>query len=64
MRFIDFLKDKTLNEMAIERKIAISVSDSQFNSVITHFIESIYWTGPKISSSRRGMGETDKRIFK
>lgn len=33
MRFIDFLKNKALNEMAVERRVAISVSDSQFNSV-------------------------------
>ena len=64
MRFIDFLKNKALNEMAVERRIAISVSDSQFNSVITHLLKGIYWIGSKISSSRRGVEETDKRISK
>lgn len=39
MRFIDFLKNKALNEMAVERRVAISVSDSQFNSVITHLLK-------------------------
>ena len=39
MRFIDFLKNKALNEMAVERKIAVSVSDSQFNSIITHLLK-------------------------
>ena len=39
MRFISFLKNKTLNEMTVERRIAISVSDSQFNSVITHLLK-------------------------
>ena len=37
MKFIDYLKNKALNEMAVERKIAVSVSDSQFNSIITHY---------------------------
>ena len=39
MKFIDYLKNKALNEMAVERKIAISVSDSQFNSIITHLLK-------------------------
>ena len=39
MRFIDFLKNRALNEMAVERRVAISVSDSQFNSVITHLLK-------------------------
>ena len=39
MRFMDFLKNKTLNEMAVERRVAISVSDSQFNSMITHLLK-------------------------
>ncbi len=39
MTFIDYLKNKALNEMAVERKIAISVSDSQFNSIITHLLK-------------------------
>ena len=39
LRFIDFLKNKALNEMAVERRVAISVSDSQFNSVITHLLK-------------------------
>ena len=39
MRFIDFLKNKALTEMAVERRVAISVSDSQFNSVITHLLK-------------------------
>ena len=39
MTFIDFLKNKSLNEMAVERKIAVSVSDSQFNSIITHLLK-------------------------
>ena len=64
MRFIDFLKNKALNEMAVERRIAISVSDSQFNSVINSSTKGIYWTGSKISSSGRGVEKTDKRLFK
>ena len=39
MKFIDYLKNKALNEMAVERKIAVSVSDSQFNSIITHLLK-------------------------
>ena len=39
MRFIDFLRNTTLNEIAVERRVAISVSDSQFNSVITHLLK-------------------------
>ena len=39
MKFIDYLKNKVLNEMAVERRVAISVSDSQFNSVITHLLK-------------------------
>ena len=39
MNFIDFLKNKSLNEMVVERKIAVSVSDSQFNSIITHLLK-------------------------
>lgn len=39
MRFISFLKNKALTEMAVERRVAISVSDSQFNSVITHLLK-------------------------
>ena len=39
MRFIDFLKNKALTEMTIERRVAISVSDFQFNSVITHLLK-------------------------
>ena len=39
MAFIEYLKNKALNEMAVERKIAVSVSDSQFNSVITHLLK-------------------------
>ena len=39
MKFIDCLKNKALNEMAVERKIAVSVSDSQFNSIITHLLK-------------------------
>ena len=62
LRFIDFLKNTTLNEMAIERRVAISVSESQFNSVITHLLK-VYIGRPKVSSSRRRMGETNKWIF-
>ena len=39
MRLIDFLKNKALTEIAVERRVAISVSDSQFNSVITHLLK-------------------------
>ena len=39
MKFIDYLKNKALNEMAVERRVAISFSDSQFNSVITHLLK-------------------------
>ncbi|EKN8003775.1 hypothetical protein PYY25_001808 [Campylobacter coli] len=39
MKFIDYLKNKALNEMAVERKIAVSICDSQFNSIITHLLK-------------------------
>ena len=39
MRFIDYLKNKALNEMAVERKIAVSICYSQFNSIITHLLK-------------------------
>ena len=52
MRFIDFLKNKTLNEMAVERRVAVSVSDSQFNSVITHLLK--VYIGQDLKSARPG----------
>ena len=52
MRFIDFLKNKALNEMAVERRVAISVSDSQFNSVITHLLK--VYIGQDLKSARSG----------
>lgn len=39
MKFIDYLKNKALNEMAVERKVAVSVCYSQFNSIITHLLK-------------------------
>ncbi|EAJ4656289.1 hypothetical protein CYA84_08790 [Campylobacter coli] len=39
MKFIDYLKNKALNEMDVERKIAVSICDSQFNSIITHLLK-------------------------
>ena len=39
MKFIDYLKNKSLNEMAVERKVAVSVCYSQFNSIITHLLK-------------------------
>ena len=39
MKFIDYLKNKALNEMAVERKVAVSVCYSQFNSIITHVLK-------------------------
>ena len=64
MRFISFLKNKALNEMVVERRIAISVSDSQFSSVINSSTKGLYQTRPKISSSGRGMEKTDKQLSK
>ena len=39
MKFINYLKNKTLNEMVVERKVAVSVCYSQFNSIITHLLK-------------------------
>ena len=52
MRFIDFLKNRALTEMAVERRVAISVSDSQFNSVITHLLK--VYTGQDLKSALPG----------
>ena len=62
MRFIDFLKNKALNEMAVERRVAISVSDSQFNSVITHLLK--VYIGQDLKSALPGEEWERQMIFK
>ena len=52
MKFIDYLKNKALNEMAVERKIAVSVSDSQFNSIITHLLK--VYIGQDLKTAQAG----------
>lgn len=52
MKFIDYLKNKALNEMAVERKIAVSVCYSQFNSIITHLLK--VYIGQNLKSALPG----------
>ena len=52
MKFIDYLKTKSLNELAVARNLAISVSDSQFNSIITHLLK--VYIGQDLKSAQSG----------
>ena len=61
MKFIDYLKKKALNEMAVERKIAVSVSDSQFNSIITHLLR--VYIGQDLKSALPGE-EWERQLIK
>ena len=59
MKFIDFLKNQELNEMALERSLAISSAFGQYGSIIYHLLK--VYIGQNLKSAQVGE-EWEKQI--